>query len=88
MMNSFLKDMNFKYPLISIHIRHGIHKVTCEAGLVKEEKYLQVADIPKIRKRRVYVASDSEDILEVLKSRRPNYELPRESICSSRFAQS
>ena len=87
LMNLFKKGMNFNYPLISIHIRHGIQKVTNEASFVKEEVYMSVADyyfenyLPNIEKQRVYIASDNKDILKVLKEIRPNYEflqLPRE----------
>ena len=92
MINSFKKGMNFSYPLISIHIRHGIHKVTKEAKFVKEEVYLSAAEhyfktfLPNITHNMVYVASDNKDIRNSLNGIRPNYkyiQLPREYIAIS-----
>lgn len=67
------KRVNFRYPVVSMHIRHG-DKLIKEAKYVKEERFLKAAEryfntsLPNTSPWRIYVASDDKNIEKKLNS--------------------
>lgn len=71
--NDFAKNMDYRHPIVSMHIRRG-DKIGREAQFVPASKFLKASDtfyeknFSKVTKRRIYVASDDKNITKELKS--------------------
>ena len=72
---SITSSLNLRHPYVAMHVRRGDKIKSGEAKLVTEEIYLRTAEsyfdrnLPNETHRRVYVASDKNDMAAVLKNK-------------------
>lgn len=82
MLESGKQNLNFKRPIVGVHIRRT-DKVGTEASFHSLEEYMQHVDeyynqlevTQFIEKRRIFIASDDPKVIEDAKQKYPHYDV-------------
>lgn len=95
LLNEGMKKLNFKRPIVGVHVRRT-DKVGTEAAFHGIDEYMTAVDdyfkqremVEQIDKRRVYLASDDPKVIDEARQKYPEYEIIGDQIVARMAAVS